>query len=309
MQQTIGRFAPTPSGRMHLGNILCALCAWSSIRQKNGQFFLRIEDLDSIRYHNSDCIAQIFEDLAWLGITYDNSCSPDTYQSNRSPLYQEHLHHLGQKALIYPCYCSRDQLHAATAPHTEDGQTLYPGTCLSYLSTKNPPKKSSSLRIHMPNRVITFSDHLQSEYSQNLKTDCGDFILRRADGIFSYQFAVVIDDGLSGINEVVRGRDLLSSTPRQIWLSEQLGFPIPNYYHIPLLCDHEGNRLAKRNGTADLGHLRKQGFHAEEIIGLLAYTIGFIHNWEALTIKEFQTLFSWDQLKKPHLYLPKTNIF
>lgn len=296
----VGRFAPTPSGRMHLGNLLCALVAWLSARSRGGRFLLRIEDLDRARCKNPAWSDYIKEDLAWLGIDYDNDCDPSTYQSNRDPFYEQALESLRQRGLLYPCFCSRDELHVPNAPHASDGQLLYPGTCRKYLTTPipNPIPKAPCTRICVPNESVSFTDGLQGLYAQNLANECSDFILRRSDGIFSYQLAVVVDDALSSVTEVVRGYDLLSSTPRQIWLYRLLGYSIPQFYHIPLLCAPDGSRLSKRDRSLDAGALRNRFISSEPIIGIFANTLGITETTEPIRAIDLCPMFSFDKI--PH---------
>ena len=211
---TAGRYAPSPSGRMHLGNLMCCLLAWLSAKSKGGQVLLRIEDLDTMRCPRVYADA-IMDDLAWLGLSADGP-TPTVYQSERSKIYQQYYDILLKKGLVYPCFCSRSQLHAASAPHRSDGQVVYAGTCRG-LSAEEVARRSlmraPAFRVRVPDEEIAFTDGHLGRYAENLARDCGDFYLRRADGVFAYQLAVVVDDALMGVTEVVRGSDLLSSTP------------------------------------------------------------------------------------------------
>lgn len=219
---TIGRFAPSPSGRMHLGNVLCALLAWLSARQQNGEFLLRIEDLDEMRCPRSFADL-IIDDLRWLGLDWDGEIP---YQSERTAVYEKYEAILREKGLLYPCFCSRAALHAASAPHLSDGRVVYAGTCRDLTPeqvAEKRRKRAPATRVRVPERTITFTDGVYGEYTETLTEECGDFIIRRSDGVFAYQLAVVVDDGLSGVTEVVRGHDLIGSTPRQIWLYELFG--------------------------------------------------------------------------------------
>ena len=248
---TVGRFAPSPSGRMHLGNAFSALIAWLAVRSVGGEMVLRQEDLDPQRCKR-EYADQIEADYRWLGLDWDRggSAGGDAYyQSNRNDIYAEAMETLRQNHLIYPCFCTRNQLHAASAPHATDGTTLYPGTCRNLTpaeQTERAKTRKPAMRVKVPDERISFTDHIMGAYHQNLAQACGDFILRRSDGVFAYQLAVVVDDALMGVNQVVRGVDLLSSTPRQIWLQQQLGFPQPEYGHVPLLYGADGHRLSKR---------------------------------------------------------------
>ncbi len=299
MEKATGRFAPTPSGRMHLGNLYCALTAWLSARSKNGAFIIRIEDLDAGRCSFGENRQLIFDDLAWLGLDWDSGEDPALFQSNRTAVYEEWLHRLSGKAEIYSCYCSRAELHAASAPHLSDGQPIYDGKCYrAYCEGKTySGGRSPAMRIHVPEKTISFIDGIAGEYSEYLPKDCGDFIVRRSDGVFAYQLAVVIDDALAGVTEVVRGADLLSSTARQIWLYHLLDFKAPAFYHIPLLTDRAGERLAKRSGALDVGSLRKN-YRAEEIVGVLAWAAGQIDRPESVSASELLSCFDWSKLPK-----------
>ena len=217
-----GRFAPSPSGRMHMGNLWSCLLAWLSARSAGGRMVLRLEDLDPDRCSQGYC-DQVMRDLEWLGLDWDGS---PVYQSRRTDLYAQAFRELEEKGLLYPCFCTRAERLAASAPHRSDGAAVYSGRC-RHLSQAEREELSAqrrpAWRVRVPEREVSFTDLLQGEYRENLARDCGDFILRRSDGVFAYQLAVVVDDGAMGVTQVVRGSDLLSSTPRQLWLQEQLG--------------------------------------------------------------------------------------
>ena len=217
----VGRFAPTPSGRMHLGNVFAALIAWLSVRSRDGEMVLRMEDLDTLR--TSDEFAQVLrEDLAWLGLDYDRETPP---QSKRSAVYDEYFDRMKEMGLLYPCYCTRSQLHGVNAPHLSDGTYVYPGTCRNL---QEPPKnRMPSWRVIGPDKLWTVEDKVQGHYELNLATECGDMVVRRADGVYVYQLAVTVDDGEAGVTEVVRGMDLLSTARRQMYLQELFGFSHP----------------------------------------------------------------------------------
>ena len=292
----VGRFAPTPSGRMHLGNVFAALMAWCSIRSRNGEMVLRMEDLDTQR--TSAEFAQILrEDLIWLGLDYDRETAP---QSQRSDVYDTYFEKMREMGLLYPCYCTRSQLHGVNAPHLSDGTYVYPGTCRNLT---NPPKnRLPSWRVCVPDKVWEVEDKVQGHYELNLATDCGDMVVRRADGVYVYQLAVTVDDGEAGVTEVVRGMDLLSSAPRQMYLQELFGFPHPEYSHVPMLLAPDGRRLSKRDKDLDLGELRKR-ISPEQLIGTLAYAAGLIDQKCAISAKELATEFSWEKLKGDAIYL------
>ena len=302
---TAGRYAPSPSGRMHLGNLMCCLLAWLSAKSKGGQVLLRIEDLDAVRCPRVYADA-IMDDLAWLGLAADGP-TPTVYQSERSEIYQQYYDILLKKGLVYPCFCSRSQLHAASAPHRSDGQVVYAGTCRG-LSDAEVARRSltraPAFRVQVPDEEIAFTDGHLGRYAENLARDCGDFYLRRADGVFAYQLAVVVDDALMGVTEVVRGSDLLSSTPRQLWLYRELGLTAPQFYHLPLLLAPDGRRLSKRDGDQSLENLRAR-YTPQEIIGKLAYVCGLQDTPAPASPQELVPGFSWDKVPKQDILLPE----
>ena len=292
----VGRFAPTPSGRMHLGNVFAALIAWASVRSRGGEMVLRMEDLDTQR--TSAEFGEILrQDLAWLGLDYDRETAP---QSQRSEIYDRYFDSLRERGLLYGCYCTRSQLHSVNAPHLSDGTYVYPGTCRD-LKTP-PPGRLPAWRVMVPDKLWQLEDRVQGLYELNLATDCGDMVVRRADGVYVYQLAVTVDDGEAGVTEVVRGMDLLSSAPRQMYLQELFGFPHPEYGHVPMLLAPDGRRLSKRDRDLDLGELRKH-VTPETLIGTLAYSAGLIEKNEALSAGELAQVFSWEKLKGDSIYL------
>lgn len=294
-----GRFAPSPSGRMHLGNALSAMLAWLSAKHQGGEILLRIEDLDPAR-SKAEYAQGIMDDFRWLGLLWDRRA---TDQSRRGEAYAAALRQLEQMDLIYPCYCSRDQLHAASAPHASDGRVIYAGTCRNLTPEQRAAMtKKPSLRIKLPDREISFRDGLQGDVRMNLQREFGDIILRRADGVAAYQLAVVVDDGTEGVTEVVRGRDLLSSTPVQLYLYELLGLTPPRFYHVPMLLAPDGRRMSKRDRDLDFGYLR-QHFSPEEIIGLLAHLAGLTEDWEPISARELAHDFSWSKVKQSDIIL------
>lgn len=296
----VGRFAPSPSGRMHLGNIFAALLAWVSARAAGGEFVLRIEDLDPERSH-AEYADAIRDDLRWLGLQWDREMP---LQSTRTPLYAEFFVRLRAMGLLYPCFCSRSELHAASAPHASDGSLLYAGTCRGLTDAQmKAQNRPPAWRIRVPEECIACHDGVYGEVSQNLQRECGDFILRRSDGVYAYQLAVVCDDALGGITQVVRGRDLLSSTPRQIWLCRMLGFEPPEYYHVPLLIAPDGRRLSKRERDMDLSRLRER-FRPEALIGRLAFLSGLAPFQEPISAAELAQEFSWENLCRNDIPIP-----
>lgn len=295
----VGRFAPTPSGRMHLGNVFAALIAWLSVRSKNGEMVLRMEDLDTQR--TSREFGEILrDDLQWLGLDYDRETPP---QSERSEVYDRYFAQLADKGLLYPCYCTRSQLHSVNAPHLSDGTYVYPGTCRNLTQEqRRAMDRRPAWRVMVPDRLWTVEDRVQGHYELNLATDCGDMVVRRADGVYVYQLAVTVDDGEAGVTEVVRGMDLLSSAPRQMYLQELLGFSHPAYGHVPMLMAPDGRRLSKRDGDLDMGALRRR-MSAEELIGFLAASAGLIERPESISASELAREFQWEKLRKEDIYL------
>lgn len=295
----VGRFAPTPSGRMHLGNVFAALMAWCSVRSRDGEMVLRMEDLDTQR--TSAEFAQILrEDLAWLGLDYDRETPA---QSTRGEAYDHYLAILQEKGLLYPCYCTRSQLHSVNAPHLSDGTYVYPGTCRDLTEAQRAAfSRPPAWRVRVPDRVFLVDDLCQGVSAWNLADDCGDMVVRRADGVHVYQLAVTVDDGEAGVTEVVRGMDLLSSAPRQMYLQELLGFDHPRYGHVPMLLAPDGRRLSKRDRDLDLGALR-QRLKPQQLIGELAFAAGLIEQREALSAKELAGIFSWDHLRGESIFL------
>ena len=292
----VGRFAPTPSGRMHLGNVFAALIAWLSVRSRDGEMVLRMEDLDTQRT-SAEFAETLRQDLAWLGLTYDRETPP---QSQRSQVYDLYFDRLRQQGLLYPCYCTRTQLHSVNAPHLSDGTYVYTGTCRNL---KDPPKdRKPAWRVMVPDKLWTVVDKVQGHYELNLATQCGDMVVRRADGIYVYQLAVTVDDGEAGVTEVVRGMDLLSSAPRQMYLQELFGFPHPEYGHVPMLLAPDGRRLSKRDRDLDLGELRKR-ISPENLLGTLAFAAGLIDRKCPISAGELATEFSWDKLSGDSIYL------
>ena len=311
----VGRYAPSPSGRMHLGNLCCCLLAWLSAKSKGGRVVLRVEDLDAARCPRA--YADLLErDLAWLGLAPDEGGSlggpaAPYYQSERAALYRRYYDLLDQKGLVYPCFCSRSQLHAASAPHRADGQVIYPGTCRGLTPAEidaRSIRRAPARRIRVPAPGdpawrIAFTDGHLGPYAECLARDCGDFYLRRADGVFAYQLAVVVDDALMGVTEVVRGADLLSSTPRQIWLYRLLGFAVPQFYHLPLLLAPDGRRLSKRDGDESLEHLQAR-YTAPEIIGRLAFACGLQPTPAPAVPAALLPDFCWEKVPKTDIFLP-----
>lgn len=294
-----GRFAPSPSGRMHLGNLFAALLTWLDVRSLGGEMLLRMEDLDPDRCR-PEYARQLAEDLNWLGLDWDLGWPDEKFcQSRRTDHYEAAFQKLKEKGLLYPCYCSRKDLLAASAPHESDGQHVYPGRCRNLTAAEQIALERAgrrpAWRIRVPEETVSFRDKNYGPVTEELARDCGDFILRRSDGIFAYQLAVAADDGAMAINRVVRGRDLLSSTARQIWLIGMLGEEPPEYCHVPLLAAGDGRRLSKRERDLDMGVLRRVTT-PEKLTGFLAWTARLIPKPEPLTPRELVGEFSWDKV-------------
>jgi glutamyl-tRNA synthetase len=279
---------------MHLGNVFSALLSWLSVKSKGGQWLLRIEDIDPQR-SRQEYADLLMADLEWLGLEWDGS---PVYQSQRTAVYEHYYEQLQEQGLTYPCYCTRADLLATQAPHESDGRVVYQGTCCHL-----PPRPgvAAATRLIVPDHDITFTDGHYGETSVNLARQVGDFIIRRKDGAWAYQLAVVIDDALMGVTEVVRGCDLLLSSPQQMYVAQLLGFTSPQFIHLPLLCNAQGQRLSKRDGGLDMASLR-QSYTAPEIIGKLAQIAGLQSTPDPVTPEDLLASFSWEKV-------PKTNLF
>jgi len=274
-----GRFAPSPTGELHLGNARTALLAWLWAKRAGGGFTLRIEDLDRPRERPGTADRQIAE-LAWLGLDWDEGPDPRTgaelgsrgpyRQSQRTRLYEDAIGGLGDR--VYECFCSRAEIAAAaSAPHGDEGPR-YPGTCANLTSAQRSERRRTrppALRFRVPPGAVAFDDEIQGRQEIDVQAETGDFVLRRADGIHAYQLAVVVDDAAMGISQVLRGADLLSSTARQILLYRALGLPIPRWAHAPLVVAATGERLAKRDRALSLDALRKRNVDPGRIVGEL----------------------------------------
>ena len=292
---TKGRFAPSPTGRMHLGNVYAALLSWLSAKSKGGEWVLRIEDIDPGR-SRQEFAEKIMDDLEWLGLTWDGEV---TYQSKRQDIYEHYFDLLRKEELLYPCFCTRADLLATQAPHESDGRVVYKGTCRNLNPADYPQAISPAWRIRVPDETIETTDGHYGTYRVHLPTEIGDFIVRRKDGAFAYQLVVVVDDLLMGITEVVRGRDLLLSTPQQLFMARTLRnldtekvLPEVSYIHFPLLINEADQRLSKRDKGLDMGVLR------EEIIGFIAHLAGIAPTEQPITPQELLHLFKWEKVPK-----------
>lgn len=296
----VGRFAPSPSGRMHLGNAFSALIAWLSARSSGGRMVLRIEDLDP-RASSRERAKTLIDDLAWLGLDWDEG---PHYQSDRLAAYEDAIVRLEELGLTYPCFCTRAELHAASAPHASDGTYLYAGTCrglsheeVALRAELRPP----ATRLRVPNEddpagTITWTDLGFGPRQEVLARECGDFLIRRSDAVIAYQLAVVVDDCLMGVNQVVRGCDLLGSSARQTYLARLLGFEAPTFGHVPLLVAPDGRRLSKRDRDLDLGAMREAGAAPETVVGALAAAAGLVEAGAQARPSDLVDAFSWDKI-------------
>lgn len=280
-----GRLAPSPTGFLHLGNAWAFLLAWLACRSREGTLVLRMEDIDPARSRDAYADA-ILRDLHWLGLDWDEGpdvggpCGPYV-QSRRLPLYEEALRRLSAAGHTYPCYCTRKELRTlAGAPHVGDMGAAYPGTCRNLAPAQRAALEAagrrSCTRLRCAEKTYVFEDALRGTIALTPEDCGGDFALRRSDGVIAYQLAVVVDDGLMGVTQVVRGDDLLVSTPRQLALFDLLGFPPPSYMHLPLLCDAEGERLAKRHQSLTLAALRDAGISPEVVVAYLSQKAGLL---------------------------------
>ncbi len=311
MDAVKGRFAPTPSGNMHVGNALCYLLAWLSARAQGGQIVLRVEDTDVTRMSPA-ATEQTFSDLAWLGLGWDEGPAPDErtgpyFQSCRTEIYDEYFRALQQRGAVYPCFCSRKDVRLAAAPHEEDRAALYPGTCRDLDAGRVAElmkKRAPAWRLRLEDVTVSFSDTLRGEFSCEILREYGDFPIRRADGVYCYQFAAALDDAQMGVNEVVRSRDLLSSTPWQVYIQQLFGFSPPRFVHIPLLLDEDGKRMAKRDFSLSLRQIRLH-YAPEEVVGRLGFLAGLQESPAPKTAADLLALFDWEKLPREDIVMPR----
>jgi glutamyl-tRNA synthetase len=283
----VTRFAPSPTGDLHLGGAWTALASWVLARRGGGRVVLRVEDLDPPRVVKGSA-ERILEDLARLGLDWDDG---PVFQSRRGAAYEEAL----QKLELYPCDCSRAEIaRIASAPHAGE-ETVYPGICRDKPHDREM-KRAPAWRLRVPEESVSFDDGIQGKYTQHLAREVGDFVLRRADGVFAYQLAVVVDDLDEGITDVVRGADLLSSTPRQILLARLLGKEPPRYWHVPLVVAADGARLAKRTPGAIV---RDLALPPEQILGELAFGLGLAPDAGPRTAREIANQRTMDWRTEP----------
>lgn len=303
-QAETGRFAPSPSGQLHIGNLASSLLAWLDAKSAGANLIFRMEDLDPER-SSEESKKSIVHSLKALGLDWDEGYPDEGYsQSERSEKYDEVFDILLRRDLLYPCYCSRSERLAASAPHPDE-QRHDPGCKCRYLTSFQRREleqsgRKAAWKIKVPDKIISFRDGHYGEFSENL-ADSGDFIIKRSDGVYAYQLAVSFDDMDMGITRVVRGRDLLSSTAKQIWLIGELGGAAPQYYHAPLIVGSDGRKLSKRYG--ELGAdalLEKQS--PEEIIGCLAKLLG-ISDGKTESAAELLNGFDWAKVKKSDILI------
>lgn len=299
-----GRLAPSPTGGQHLGNARTYLLAWLSARSQQGEIQLRIEDIDKTRVR-AEAISLIIEDLKWLGLTWDEG---PIMQSSRYSRHQEALERLMKQGVVFPCTCTRkDILTASSAPHLEEAEPVYPGTCRNRSLQQAQQLGRENQRFSWRFRVQEspeFTDGFLGKVQLDLQQHGGDFIVWKQSGEPAYQLAVAVDDGELGITEVVRGDDLLSSTPRQLLIYRALGLPEPKFYHVPLVVDATGRRLAKRSNDLRLVTLRERGISAEQILGWLGYSCGWLEHPRPISLPELLPLFSWQSVPKTPFVMP-----
>lgn len=306
-----GRFAPTPSGNMHAGNALCYLLAWLSARSQGGTVVLRMEDTDLLRMSPS-ATEQTFSDLAWLGLGWDEGPAPDErtgpyFQSCRAEIYDRYFELLRARGAVYPCFCSRKDVRLAAAPHEEDRAALYPGTCRDLSpeeAAERAKRRAPAWRLRLEDETVSFSDVLRGDFSCEILREYGDFPIRRADGVYCYQFTAALDDALMGVGEVVRSRDLLSSTPWQVYIQRLFGFAPPRFVHIPLLLDEDGKRMAKRDFSLSLRQIR-QHYAPEEVVGALGFLAGLQEKPAPKTAVELLADFAWERVPREDIVMPR----
>lgn len=281
-----GRFAPSPTGRMHLGNIYTAVISWAAARACGLEWILRIEDIDRQR-SRPEFASLIEDDLHWLGVHWDRKY----VQSERFSVYQQYFDRLKEKGLLYPCTCRRADIMAGGAPHQSDGHVVYSGHCRpSHLPWHGTaPEEPHSWRIITDNREISFIDGIFGPQSFRLDAEVGDFIVKRSDGSWAYQLAVAVDDALMGVSQVVRGADLLLSAAQQNYIRSLLDLPNPDYIHLPLLCAPDGRRLSKRDESMAMDYLRSTST-PEQLIGRIAHAAHLTDTAEPLHLAALPAL-------------------
>ncbi|HEX2080848.1 MAG TPA: tRNA glutamyl-Q(34) synthetase GluQRS [Longimicrobium sp.] len=314
-----GRFAPSPTGALHVGNARTALLAWLHARAAGGAFVMRVEDLDVGRVRPGIMERQL-DELRWLGLDWDEGpdaggpCAPYV-QSARQGLYDHALRRLAERGLLFACTCSRrDIAQAASAPHAGEEGPRYPGTCRERLADPAVPsllahgRGAFALRMRVEPEAVCFADGVMGDCCFDPAAEGGDFVVRRRDGAAAYQLAVVVDDAAMRITHVVRGADLLASTARQILLYRALDLPIPAFLHVPLMLGADGERLAKRHGAVSLGELREAGAPPERVAGWLAATCGLAETGEELPAAALVTRFDAARLSTAPTVLSEADL-
>ncbi|MEA2564173.1 MAG: glutamyl-tRNA synthetase [Acidobacteriota bacterium] len=292
-----GRYAPSPTGLIHAGNARTALAAWLSVRSQSGTFVWRLEDLDGPRVIPGMAEAAM-EDLAWLGLDWDEG---PYVQSERSAFYEEALARLAAAGRLFPCRRSRKDLQSiASAPHGPQAGAPYP---VAFRPERLDPDwfghlSDAAIRFQVHDRPVEWIDRIYGHQTERVDQTVGDFVLKRRDGLYAYQLAVVVDDLLMGINEVVRGADLLDSTARQIQLIEALGRTPPAYAHVPLVVNAQGEKLSKRDAGLTLRSLREAGVRPEALAGYLGWSLGILDRSEPCPAAELVPLFSWEKVRR-----------
>ncbi len=293
-----GRFAPSPTGRLHLGNARSALLGFLQAKSAGGEFLLRVEDLDAGRCR-PEHTQTLREDLAYLGLSFDGEL---WFQSARAAFYDAALESLRTRELVYECFCTRAEVaRAASAPHgPSDEGPVYPGSCRALSERERSEKRAArkpSWRFRVAAGLVSFEDGLHGRYAQDVEREVGDFVVRRHDGVASYQLAVVVDDAASLVTDVLRADDLLTSTPRQLLLYDALSLVRPAFHHVPLLLGEDGKRLAKREGASAVADLRARGVPSERVLGLLADSAGFGTGKDA-SLEELLARFSMERISR-----------
>ncbi len=310
-----GRFAPSPTGGLHLGSALVALAAWLSVRSRGGVLVWRVEDLDGPRAVPGAAEQQRAE-ARWLGLDWDEG--PEVggphapyAQSERSARYDDALARLAEAGRLFPCRRSRrDLLALATAPHGREGLPPYPASfrpkhlAPDWFRAYRANAPDAALRFRVADGLVAFEDGVQGSISEDVAAEVGDFVLKRRDGVYAYQLAVVVDDLAMGVTEVVRGADLLASTARQIQLIEALGGTPPAYYHLPLVVNEAGEKLSKRDGAGTLAALREAGVAPDALAGWLAHALGQLDAPRRLAPTDLVARFDWKRVPSAPIVAP-----
>jgi glutamyl-tRNA synthetase len=316
MADVRGRFAPSPTGGLHLGSALVALAAWLSVRSRGGALVWRVEDLDGPRVVPG-AAEQQREEARWLGLDWDEGPDvggpfPPYRQSERSALYEDALRKLAEARRLFPCRRSRrDLLGLATAPHGHEGLPPYPAAYRPaslppdwFSAHRAAPDPAAALRFRVDDGPVTFEDRVQGTITEDVAARVGDFVLKRRDGVYAYQLAVVVDDLAIGITEVIRGADLLDSTARQIQLIEALGGTLPAYAHLPLVVNAAGEKLSKRDGVSSVASLGAAGVAPEAVVGWLAWALGQQDTPAPVTPRALVAAFRWDRVPAAPVVVP-----